>query len=112
MRAGTLRERVTLQKRSVQANDGYGNTLSDFADQFSVDARIAPLKGGETVLAARLTGTQPVVVTVRRSSSTVLIDTDWRLVDARAGTIYNIRAVTPDEKKRHIDLLCEAGVAS
>lgn len=111
MRAGQLRERVTFAVRGTGADDGYGNTLGAWSDQFTVSARVKPLRGGETVLADRLAGRQPVVITVRRSDSTATITPDWRAEDARSGTVYNIRAVTPGERHDLIDLLAESGVA-
>jgi SPP1 family predicted phage head-tail adaptor len=112
MEAGKLRERVTFQKRMLQADDGYGNALTAFADVMTVWARITPLRGGEGVIAARLQGTQPVLITVRHSTETAAITPDWRLVDARTGTIYNIRTAVADERKAQIDMICEAGTAT
>jgi SPP1 family predicted phage head-tail adaptor len=107
-----MRERLTFSKRAV-ANDGYGNPVSgEFEDQFTVAARINFARGGEDVLAERLGGRQPIIVTIRLSENARLIGTDWRAVDANNGArIFNIRSVTPDEHKRQIDLLCELGVA-
>jgi SPP1 family predicted phage head-tail adaptor len=107
--AGKLRERVTFQKRSAQADDGYGNTLTAFADVMTVWAGVAPLRGGEEIMAARLQGTQPVVITVRYSSQTVAVTPEWRAVDARTGTVYNIRTAVADARKAQIDMICEAG---
>lgn len=111
MPAGELRERVTFEKRA-SADDGYGNTQGAWAAQFSVSARIRMLRGTETVMAQRLSGVQPVVVTVYSETRTRALTPDWRLVDARVGTVYNIRTVTPDERKVFIDLLCDSGVAT
>jgi SPP1 family predicted phage head-tail adaptor len=110
MPAGKLNERITFAVRGT-GTDGYGNEESGFVDQFTVWAGFKALRGGEDVIAARLEGRQPVVLTLRRSSEALRITTGWRATDAR-GAIYNIRAVTPDEKRQFIDLLCEAGVAA
>lgn len=112
MSAGARRHRIIFSKRAI-VDDGAGNPVSgDFADQFTVWTRVQVLKGGEGVLAARLQGTQPVVLSVLAyPDTTKLITTDWRGVDADDATkVYNIRAVTPNENNFDIDLLCEQGV--
>lgn len=113
MAAGKLRERLHFQKRA-ETDDGYGNPVSgDFATQFTRAARVRSLRGSEPIINQRLQGVQPVVVTVRTDSSTKTIDAAWRAVDSRDATkVYNIRAVTPDEKGAYIDFLAEAGVAT
>lgn len=112
MSAGELRERVTFQQRSAQSDD-YGNAEGAFADAFTVAARIAPARGAETIQAARLAGREPVVITIRYSSQTAQIRTEWRAYDVRAQKYYNIRSiVNPDEHKQYLDLECDAGVAT
>ena len=111
MSATELRERVRFERR-VEADDGYGNTRGDWIGQFTVAARIMPLRGGEAVIAARLEGTQPAIVTVYADARTRTVTPDWRIVDARAGTVYAVRTVTLRESKDYVDLLCEAGVAA
>jgi head-tail adaptor len=110
MQAGKLRESVTFSKRS-DSDDGFGNLEAGWGSEFSVAARIAPLRGGEDVMASRLTGKQPVLVTVRRCRATLEVTPDWRLTDARTGTVYNIRTASPSEDKTVIDMICETGVA-
>ena len=112
MPAGELRERVTFSERAL-TSDGYGNSLGDWADQFTVAARIRPRLGGEEVMAARLSGRNLATITVRYSSDTAEITTDWRAVDTRTGDVWNVRSVVnPDERKRYIDVLAERGVAT
>lgn len=112
MPAGKLRERVTFSQRAV-TSDGYGNASGDWADEFTVSARIRPRLGGEEVMASRLQGRNLATITVRYSTDTAEITTDWRAVDARTGDIWNIRSIeNPDERKRYLDLLCEKGVAT
>lgn len=109
--AGELDQRVTFQKQGA-AGDGAGGTTSAFADQFTVWAKYTHLRGGEEVMAARLGGRHTQVVRVRRSTQTLLADTSWRLVDARTGTEFNIRDITPSEDRSWLDFLCESGVAT
>jgi SPP1 family predicted phage head-tail adaptor len=110
--AGELRERVTFSRRAA-VDDGHGNTVSGpWTDEFTVWARVRHLRGGEEVMASRLSGRQPVVLTVRRSPESEGVTTDWRATDAASGEVYNIRSVTPDEERAYFDLLCERGVAT
>jgi hypothetical protein len=123
MQAGDLRSRVGFYKRGAIGADSppapdYGTTEGEYPDtpEFTCAANIKPRLGGESVLAARLTGTNLVNITVWRSSDTAQVDTSWRLKDERTGVLYNIRSVIdPDEHTaqhgRWLELLCERGVA-
>src|SRR5690606_13484729 len=95
--------------------DEYGNEIGGgFVTQFTCAARLAPLRGGETVMSGRLAGTQPYVCTIRSSTASREVTTDWQVVDARAGNdangnpkrVFNITAITnPDERNAYLDLL-------
>ncbi|ULK98845.1 head-tail adaptor protein [Bradyrhizobium sp. I71] len=110
--AGELRHRVAFDRRE-SADDGYGNTQADYVQQFVVWAGVKARFGGEEVMAARLSGQQPVTITVRRSSQTAQIKPDWRARDARTGEIYNIRSIAdPTDRSAFLELLCQKGVAT
>lgn len=110
--AADLRERVAWEKRGV-VDDGYGNEVSGpFEEQFETRAGFTHLRGGEAVIASRLEGRQPVVVRVRASSETRLIDTDWQVRDVRTGDVYAVRSVAPTPDRRWIDVMVERGVAA
>jgi SPP1 family predicted phage head-tail adaptor len=109
--APSLYYKVHCQKR-VEQDDGYGNTVSDFATQFSVRAAFVHLRGGEMVIASRLENKHPMVVTLRSSAQTRQINADWQLVDARDGSKWAVRDVTPETDRQWISLLCERGVAA
>lgn len=110
MSAGALRERVAFD--SIGKTDNAAGTVADaWAEQFIVWARIRFLKGGEPIIAQRLTGVRPVVITVRSSSATRAVDSSWRMRDANTGTTFNIRAVTPDEIGAYIDFFGDTGGA-
>lgn len=108
-----MRDRVAFEARGV-TDDGYGNTEGAFSTEFEVAAKIVARLGGETVLAARLSGRQPVTITVYQSSETRRITTDWRARNVRTDEIYNIRSIAdPDAGRGEVfDLLCEPGVAT
>lgn len=117
--AGQLRERVTFQRRD-RTPDGYGNEVAGgWTDQFTVYARLMPRLGGEEVIAARMTGVQPYILTVRSSSLTRGVSPDWRAYDARRGIgengeparLFEILSIANvDEKNAYIDFLVREGL--
>lgn len=112
MPAGELREKVAFDMRQVVV-DQYGNERGEFVEQFQRPARIQPLRGGEAVQSARLTGIQPVIIIVRQDVQTILITTDWQVRDVRAGTVYSIQSVANmDEHNAYLDILASTGRGS
>lgn len=112
--AGDLYYRVDCQ-REVAGTDELGNPVpgaGGWKTQYSVRAAYRHLRGGEDVMAGRLQGRHTQVITVRASSQTRQITAGWRLIDARDGTLFNVRDVTHETDRQWISLLCERGVAS
>lgn len=111
--AGELRERVAFDQR-VELDDGYGNTVGNFVEQFAVSARVRPLKGSEAVQAARLAGQQPVVITVRMSRQVRGVGPHWRARNTRTGAVYAITAppANMDERGAFLDILATVGEAA
>lgn len=109
MAAGALKERVSFAAR-VDQDDGAGNTQSDWVEQFQRAAAFTHLKGGETVMAARLTNKHPMIVRIRSSVASRAVTADWRLTDVRTGKAYAIRDVTVG--REWVDLLVEGGVVA
>ncbi|MDX3806306.1 phage head closure protein [Bosea thiooxidans] len=110
--AGDLRSSVHLQVQT-EVTDEYGNvTGNDWVTQLTTPARIRILKGSETVMAGRLQGTQTAVITVRHQPLMDTVTNAWRAVDARRGTTFNIRSVTPDERGAFVDILAQSGIPS
>lgn len=116
MSASELRERVAFELRLAPSRDDYGNTVTgEWREQFAVAARIKPNLGigSESIQAARLGGSQPVIIRVRQSRDTARVTPDWRVRDARKGTLYNIRSIANlDERGAYLDLLCVSGEAT
>jgi SPP1 family predicted phage head-tail adaptor len=108
--AGDLRHRVAFDRRAESA-DGYGSTTGEWQEQFQCAAGFLHLRGGESVMAGRLQGEHLQIVVVRASSQTRQADTGWRIRDVRAGTVLNVRDVTPSEDRAWIDFLCQSGMA-
>lgn len=109
--AGSMRESVTLQQYE-EIDDGAGNTYGDYLDVATVPARIRGMKGSEAVLAGRLEGIQPYIITIRNAGDAAGVTTSWRALNARTSEAFNIRSIIRAERGDYIDLLCETGVAT
>ncbi len=107
--AGSLYDKITFSTITEVPDGNHG--FDEVPTDFTVRANIRYLRGGETVQAARLTGKQPVVVTVRRSSQTAALTTDDGMRDARTGTKYNIRSVVTTDDRQFMEITAESGVA-
>lgn len=110
--AGSLDRRIRFEMRNA-VEDGRGNTVSgDWLLQFTVWAKRTYRRGGEGVLAARLESRQPVILRIRNSRRARTITADWRAVDDRDGTVYNIRENPQETDDRaYLEMLVESGVA-
>lgn len=112
-RAEDLRDRISFQVRAETPDDLGNPVAGDFAEQFVRSAKVQPLRGGEAVTAARLEERQPVLIFVRSDENTRRITNDWRAVDARSGSIYEVKTAEDMERRREwVTLLCESGVAA
>lgn len=85
--AGRLTRRLRFES-PAPVQDGLGNVEAGWHPQFTVAAEVFARSGGEQVLAARLSGVQPVEITVRLSSATARISAAWRAVDVRTGEVF------------------------
>lgn len=108
--SGDLNHRVTFGERS-EVSDGAGNERGGFADRFTVWAGFVHMRGGEAIMAARLDGRHVQVIRVLTSSNSRLVTPSWLAKDARKGTLFNIRDITPTADGMFLDMLCETGVA-
>lgn len=110
MSAGRLFESVAFDE-PTETLDQYGGTESGWIQRVTTRANFLNLRGGETVMASRLAGKQPVVVTIRSHTAGLAIDTDWRMRDLRTGHEYNIRSVVPSDDRQFIEITAVRGVA-
>lgn len=113
MRAGGLDQSITIQ-RYIGVDDGYGNIIGTWVDQFTVWAGIQFMRGSETVIAARLSARQPAIMTVRNSAQARGILPSDRAKNAHTGELFNIRE-QPRESRDHrgyLEMMIEAGVAT
>lgn len=111
--AGDLRDRFTIQ-RDMAVPDWSGHPGEpDWQDQFTIWGNIAFMRGGEAVIAARLTARQPAILTVRISTQAKSILPSDRVKDARTGEIFNIRERprVSRENRGFLEVLVEAGAS-
>ncbi|WP_184468477.1 head-tail adaptor protein [Rhizobium esperanzae] len=111
MAAGALRERVSFAVRNEQ-DDGFGNTVAGWVEQFQDAAEYTHLRGGESVIAARLENRHPQIIRVRAGAATRRVTAEWRITDMRSGAEYAIHDVTASTDNKWIDFLCERGVVA
>lgn len=109
--AGDLDHRVAFDMRA-SANDGKGNTVGAWQEQFTRLSAFVYAGGGEAVMASRLEGRGVVKVRLRSDSQTRTIGQDWRMRDAHRGTPYAIREVDAVTDRRWVWLVVERGVAA
>lgn len=107
MRAGDLRKRATL-RAPVEERDADGQLVQSYVARGVVWAHLRPLRGGEAVMQARMQSRSPAIITVRRSTITTPITSDWRVVvDERE---YEVREDPREtEDRAFLEFLVEAG---
>jgi head-tail adaptor len=111
-RAGQLHERVEFQRRAY-VSDGYGNEQANFETVFETRAGFNLMRGSESVIASRLTGVQPMTVTLRSTVNARSVRPDWRMVDVSTGKLYAIQSVMQDfDDKSWVDMIVTEGVAA
>ena len=72
-----------------EISDEYGGTRDEWVPQFTEWAEVKYLRGGESVMQARLASRSPAILTVRASSDARRITSEWRaVIDGRT---YHIR---------------------
>lgn len=104
MRAGTLNSRVMVQRRGV-AEDEWGQPLPEaWLDFRPLWANVKHQTGSQAIKAGAPVSIVQASIRIRYRTD---IDSSMRVV--HGSTVYEIKAVLPDEVKReHVDLVCEA----
>ncbi|WP_411036155.1 head-tail adaptor protein [Shinella sp. BYT-45] len=103
---------LVVFEKPMKVPDGHGGRTDGWGDPVTADASFRFLRGGETVQASRLSGRQPVVVTVYDNSQTRAVRPSWRMRDARSGEIYNVRSgPVPTDDRQYLEFTAEGGVA-
>jgi SPP1 family predicted phage head-tail adaptor len=110
--SGRLYFHIAFDKR-LDEEDEYGNTVSNWVEQFQRRAEFRTMPGSETVMAARLDGRQPMQVNIRIDPEVALVGNDWQMRDVRNGLAYNIRDIRRDTTNRAMMVfMVEGGVAT
>jgi head-tail adaptor len=112
--AEPLRDKLYLQSRSL-VDDGFGNLVpgGEFETQHEVFANLKPLRGTESVMASRLAGTQPYIITMRASSETRQVNVAWRIVDKNnPDRIFAISAPPTEPERGWLEILATEGEPS
>lgn len=107
MTIGEMREQIAIEKYVEGEPDGYGGFLPGTWVTHLAWARVQNLKGSETVIAARLTGVQPVVLSVYWTPDLAAMTTAWRVRNTDSGRVYDVKSVATDERRQFIEILAE-----
>ena len=110
MTAGTLDYRATFALRETVETD-MGGTQDEWVPQFVEWAGVKHLRGGESVMQARLASRNPVIITVRNSARVRQITSEWA-VELRDRTgirkVYAIKEdPRPSEASAFLEMLAE-----
>lgn len=98
--------RATFQQ-PVEDVDDDGQIVQRYDGQFVDRVKLRFLRGGETVMAARLESRTPVIITIRNSARARQVTSEWRVVID--GRIYDIKEdPRPTENRRDLEVLAEA----
>jgi head-tail adaptor len=92
--------------------DGFGGFTIDWLERHRCFARLTYHRGGEEVEAARLQGRSVYKVRIRSCDAARAITPEYRMRDARRGTIYNIREIDAISDRAWIYIVAESGVAT
>ncbi|MBL4761713.1 MAG: phage head closure protein [Gammaproteobacteria bacterium] len=104
-----LNRRITFYSPAL-LDDGVGGAEDGWNEEQTVWSNIHYLRGGESVMAGRLAGKKPVIITVRKSSFSDQILSSWRVV--LGGVDFNVREnPTPSQNCLYYEFLAESGVA-
>lgn len=79
MDAGRLDQRVTFQQ-AVMIRDPDGMLIQGWEDRFIRWCNVRYLRGSEAVMQARLVSRAPVILTVRTSTESRTVTSEWRAV--------------------------------
>lgn len=105
MTIGEMREQIAIEQPGSEIDDGYGGIIQGPPIVHPAWARVQNLKGSETVIASRMGGKQPVVITVRWTPDLAAMTTAWAV--SNGGRAYDVKSVAVDERGEFIEILAE-----
>ena len=101
LRAGTLRDRITIQ-RKTGGEDDWGSTLPEGWQDFAkVWANVRHLSGMSTIKADADVSVSRASIRIRRRTD---VNAGMRVLFG--GQVYEIDDVLPGETRKHVDLVC------
>lgn len=110
--AGRLDRRFRFSRR-VDVEDGHGNTVAEMQFQFEMAGNRKYMRGGEAVLASRLTAKTPAIITIRNCDNARQIHPEWQAEDARTGELFQIKESPRESDNRgYVEMLVLSGVAA
>lgn len=104
MKAGRLRNRITIQKQ-VNHKDDLGQTVNEWVDVCAIRAEIRDLSGKEYQNSQAEQSLTDCKILIRYRND---ITTDMRVLCN--GIYYDIKAVLEDVKRTRLELPCQKGV--
>ena len=105
MRAGRLRQRLTLQSKS-ETRDAYGAAIISWSDEATLWGAIEPLSGKEYLAQDSIQSEAKVRIVIRYYSG---VATSWRV--KHDGLYYDIKDVLDlDTRHRQMTLMTSKGV--
>ena len=103
MRTGTLRNRITIQKKAV-VYDRFHSPIEGkelWSDYVKIWASFKGLRGSEYFASQQLQNKNYIRMYVRYRAD---ITVDMRILHGT--TIYNIESITPSNNKDYLEMLC------
>lgn len=97
--------------KPTSQSDGQGGQENGWQEVFQCRGRMLVRRGGEEVIAARLKGVQPVVITIREVDQVVELLPEYRARDLDTGKTYNITSLVIAENRRDLEITATHGVA-
>lgn len=106
--AGSLDERITIQRKVAASPDVTGSGMPDesWQDWVTVYASVEPLQGRELFAAQEHHAEVTTRIRIRYRAG---VDAKMRLVDSE-GTVYDIRSVLSFRRDGYMEMLCTSGV--
>lgn len=107
MRAGTLRHRITIQRRSAEQDPNTGAMVEGWSDLATVWANVEPLSVREFIASRGEQAEITARITIRYRAG---LDPTMRIL--HRGLIYNIEGVLPDPRtgRQYLTMPVSGGV--
>ena len=86
-----------------EISDEYGGTRDEWVPQFTEWAGVKYLRGGESVMQARMASRNPVIVTIRNSERARQITSEWQVELRSRSGVTKIYAVKEDPRPEGLD---------